>query len=340
MKINKKLIRLNLELKDEHLTKQQKMMLKRYGESLTGNSISRDIIIPVDMPLHNLHYAIQKLFGWQKSHLRSFYLPEDLFKQITNSTVKGWANYVGLLFQPPSECESDIFWDDDYDGGNFESWLKRKYSGPYNYGGHFENYEVAGADVNEFINTIIDVSEPFSEYYQRSLIDIDTQKKILRKAPISELTLEEMYESIYIEADPQSLLESLLIDKLLAAKEEEINMESLQPITRELIYVYDFGADWTIKITKHDNCNDLLEANLVSELEIEEAMHIALKGYKPVCIHRQGKSVLDDVGGLSGFADFLEIIYEGTDKEEKANMIGWANTLGWKDKLIPFKKVL
>lgn len=44
-------------------------MMKRYGESLTGNSITRDILIPADMPLHNLHYAIQKLFGFQNSHL-------------------------------------------------------------------------------------------------------------------------------------------------------------------------------------------------------------------------------------------------------------------------------
>ena len=47
-------IRLHLELKETYLSDRQQVMLKRYGESTTGNSITRDIIIPSDMPLHNL----------------------------------------------------------------------------------------------------------------------------------------------------------------------------------------------------------------------------------------------------------------------------------------------
>lgn len=61
-------MRLHLELKDDYLSDYQKRMLRRYGESISGDSITRDILIPSDMPLHNLHYAIQKLFGWQNSH--------------------------------------------------------------------------------------------------------------------------------------------------------------------------------------------------------------------------------------------------------------------------------
>ena len=71
-------VRLRLELKDDYLSDYQKRMLKRYGESISGDSITRDILIPSDMPLHNLHYTIQRLFGWQNSHLRSFYLPEEI----------------------------------------------------------------------------------------------------------------------------------------------------------------------------------------------------------------------------------------------------------------------
>ncbi len=68
-------VRLHLELRSDYLSDYHKRMLRRYGESSTGESITRDILIPSDMPLHNLHYAMQKLFGWQNSHLRSFYLP-------------------------------------------------------------------------------------------------------------------------------------------------------------------------------------------------------------------------------------------------------------------------
>jgi len=51
-------VRLHLELKDEYMSDYQKRVLRRYGESSTGESITRDILIPSDMPLHNLHYAI------------------------------------------------------------------------------------------------------------------------------------------------------------------------------------------------------------------------------------------------------------------------------------------
>ncbi|WP_409229368.1 IS1096 element passenger TnpR family protein [Gudongella sp. SC589] len=144
-------VRIRLELKDEYLSDYQKRMLKRYGESISGDSIIRDILIPSDMPLHNLHYAIQKLFGWQNSHLRSFYLPEEVYGRLTGGTVKGWADLVGILFQPPSEAEEDVFWDDDYNSGSIKVWLKRKYTGPYTYGGMMEHPEIAKQDVHELL---------------------------------------------------------------------------------------------------------------------------------------------------------------------------------------------
>ena len=39
--------------------------------------ISRDILVPGDMNLHALHYAIQQAFGWQNSHLHRFLLGEE-----------------------------------------------------------------------------------------------------------------------------------------------------------------------------------------------------------------------------------------------------------------------
>ena len=124
MKNNITPVRLHLELKDDYLSDYQKRMLKRYGESASGDSITRDILIPSDMPLHNLHYAIQKLFGWQNSHLRSFYLPERVYSELTDDTVRGWSDLVGILFQPP-EAEKDVFWDDDYESGSFKVGLGR-----------------------------------------------------------------------------------------------------------------------------------------------------------------------------------------------------------------------
>ncbi len=48
-------MRLHLELKDDYLSDYQKRMLRRYGESISGDSITRDILIPSDMPRCSIH---------------------------------------------------------------------------------------------------------------------------------------------------------------------------------------------------------------------------------------------------------------------------------------------
>ena len=89
---NIKPVRLRLELISNYLASDEKVMLKRYGESSSGDRITREVLIPSDMTLHALHYAMQKLFGWQNSHLRQFNLPEDVYQELTQGTVKGWSN--------------------------------------------------------------------------------------------------------------------------------------------------------------------------------------------------------------------------------------------------------
>lgn len=324
-------VRLHLELKDDYLSNYQKRMLRRYGESISGDSITRDILIPSDMPLHNLHYTIQKLFGWQNSHLRSFYLPQQIYNQLTGGTVKGWANLVGILFQPPSEAEYDLFWDDDYERGSFKVWLKKKYIGPYIYGGTMEHPEIARQDVQEFLEHfgMLEIREPFGEYMKRKEQDENAEIRIIKKAPVIDLTLEEMNESIIIDGGTESLLERLEVNKVIAAQDEDINSEELFPVTKELIYNYDFGDNWIVKITKYKNCEDLLKQNIIDECELEEAEDTVIDKHKPVCINKGGISVLDDVGGLSGFADLLGIIYEGEDKKEVSSARAWAKSLGW-----------
>lgn len=335
-------VRLHLELKDDYLSDYQKRMLRRYGESISGDSITRDILIPSDMPLHNLHYAIQKLFGWQNSHLRSFYLPEEIYNKLTGDTVKGWSDLVGILFQPPSEGEEDIFWDDDYEKGSFKVWLRKKYTGPYVYGGTMEYPEVARQDVQELLERfrVLEVRESFSDYMKRAKRDENAKIRIIKKASLIDLTLEEMNSSLMLEGGTESLLERLEVNKVIAAQDEDIVSKGLFPITRELIYNYDFGDNWIIKITKYNDCEDLLKNNIIDEHELEEAEEIVLDKHKPVCIHKEGISVLDDVGGLSGFADFLGVIYEVEDKEEASGARVWAKSLGWSDKKVSNKMML
>lgn len=334
-------VRLHLELRHEYLSDHQRRMLKRYGESSTG-AITRDILIPSDMPLHNLHYAIQKLFGWQNSHLRRFYLPEETYQHLTKGTVRGWSDLVGILFQPPSEAEEDVFWDEDYESGSFKTWLRKKYTGPYVYGGTMERREMARQDIEELLDHFksIKVRESFPNFLARKEKDSAAEIRIIRQAPLIELTLEEMNSSLMLDSSTESLMERLEIDRLLAAENEDVAGDGLFPATNVLLYNYDFGDDWNISITKLSSCEDLLMNNIIGIHELEEAMEAVVSQHRPVCIATQGLSVLDDVGGLSGFSDFLETIYEGEDKEEAAATRSWAKSMGWSAAKISIKKLL
>lgn len=335
-------VRLHLELVDRYLADDQQRMMKRYGESITGYTIERDILIPSDMPLHNLHYAIQKLFGWQNSHLRRFYLPEDLFQKLTGNTVKGWADLVGILFQPPSEAERDLFWDEDYSKGSFAAWLKKKYTGPYRYGGTIEKEAIAKGDMANLLAyfPMVDVKEAFNDFWERTKNDENAEMKTLRRAPLIDLTIEEMNSSIHLESGTESLLERLEVNQVLAAEGEALQSRGVFPVTRQLLYDYDFGDGWLIEITKLPNCDDLLEQNLLGAAELEEAAHLVLSAHKPVCLHKAGLPVLDDVGGLGGYADMLAVIYEGEDKAEIGDLKEWAKGHGWSDKKVANKRLL
>lgn len=260
---------------------------------------------------------------------------------MTNNTVKGWVDLVGILFQPPSEGEEDVFWDDDYESGNLNTWLKKKYIGPYEYGGVFEHLEMAKRVVGELMNyhKMVNIEEPFSSYCERKKDDDDAEIRIIRKAPLIDLTIDEMNNSIIIENGTEKLLERLEVNDVIASKEEDLSSNGLFPLTYELIYNYDFGDNWEVYITKHDDCDDLIENFKVSENEIRDAVKVVLEKHKPVCINKDGLSVLDDVGGLSGFSRLLKDIYESEDRQKGSNMRAWAKSIGWSPKKVSIKKI-
>ena len=150
-------MRLHLDLKDEDLISDEAVFLKRYGESKTGYSLTRDIIVPEDIILHNLHYVIQKLYGWKNNHMRRFALPKEIFENITYNKVKNWSKFVGVLFQAPSQGHEDIFWDDDYKRGSYSNWLRKKYTGPYIFKGVLDDYDEAQKDVAKLLEKFSDM---------------------------------------------------------------------------------------------------------------------------------------------------------------------------------------
>ena len=407
-KKNPSLFKLHLELvQDEdgtplRLSEEETAQLNRFARMKTG--ISRDIIVPADMTLHALHYAIQRLFGWENSHLRQFsFLPKD-FNSLTNGLTSLWQNYCGVYFRFPMEDDQEPYWDDDYEGRqSFKTWLKQKYKGPYHgYSAsdtfYYNQYQV----------------QQLQDYLDKNLNDKNV------------LTLEGLQSQLWLGGDCNCLLERLRLSELFvptsvktpkkkdwelfmqdslervrkninASDEQEINkytyyiiaaqkkecknrimvyeleqmrkaMEpELLPFVHEIIYQYDFGDGWCVKITCEEGSyyNDsfdlagnryvTVKANeadfladreyyrssddlLVSD-ELNELMRRAEWKQMPVCIDADGMNLVDDVGGVYGYVDFIKTLH-GDDKEVAREMLEWAEGLGWSSRMNKPEKML
>lgn len=97
----------------------------------TKGGISRDIIVPETMSLHQLSYAIQEAFGFMNCHLHHFSLPKKLLGQLTRNNTGLWTELCGVyLHVPVAEDFDDLYWDDDYrEGKSPKNWMRTKYTG-------------------------------------------------------------------------------------------------------------------------------------------------------------------------------------------------------------------
>ena len=412
-------IRLHMELCDEYLDgsidEESVRILRKYGKLEYGNRISRDIIVPADIPLYALHYVIQRAFGWQNSHLRQFELPDHRFEAVTNGNASMWKNMVGVLFRSPMMDEEDEFWADDYNGGSFKNWLRKKYTGPYLSLCHGEGLFSCREDM-----LALDMNKEYYVMYARSynretqkydgeefvsdvisLYDYEGNKRPEPKPWFSDKTPYRVeivkFEKIPSEGlrflfdrNPMAILERLSISSVLATgmfdlpdgcpdeerefidkqiaesgdviyrqveklmkmiMSEQIDAPEIQahplPVTDELLYNYDFGDNWKIRITASNNCPDLVESGRITQAELDRANVKCREVYRPVLIARDGEMLVDDVGGIHGFADFLEKInpelkgMSAEEKEEarkeKKEYLAWAKSLGWhRDKVANF----
>jgi hypothetical protein len=188
----------------------------------------------------------------------------------------------------------------------------------------------------------MDVYEPFN--FERR------ERRIIKKAPVIDLSLDELNASIGMDDGLDELLERLIVSSVLApegaktAEAAELNKKmkkrfyrnfgvvkepEIKPVTTKLYYDYDYGDDWTVEITRMKNCNDLLDFTKLTREEYEEARNTVIEKHKPVCIHQDGMFLLDDVGGFGGFINMLKTLFEPEDDDEKNEMLGWAYSMGW-----------
>lgn len=115
---------------DLGMDSEEKQEFLRLAKAEKG--ISREVLVPGTMNLHGMHFMIQKLFGWQNSHLHNFCISEQEFVALASGKVGGWLDLCGSLLHFPIGDYSDFCWDDDYKPEqSLKTWLRRKYTGPY-----------------------------------------------------------------------------------------------------------------------------------------------------------------------------------------------------------------
>lgn len=131
----------------------------------------------------------------------------------------------------------------------------------------------------------------------------------------------------------------------------------LIPNVSELIYNYDYGDNWCVKITCEETYDRIdymnFETNdgwvkpdvFTKEDGIEKYKYKDSSGEyvteelrktlasvdvynKPVCTATDGLNVFDDVGGIDGFIGFLTEINDKLNPERE-NTLNWARCLGW-----------
>ncbi len=307
---NKKIdevICLHLELMDSKIAGADDPIAK-YGK--VKKSISRDVLVPEDITLHSLHYVILKLFGWQNGHLHSFSLLEDDFQKLTDDRFDKYAALCGVYFRFPTENFEDLCWDDDYEEGrSFATWLRSKYTGPYVYGGTGDYYLPNQHEVKRFCECFADMNP---------------------KA----LTLREIAGKVYLGGNPNHLLERLCLRDVMITGEENVPEGAdnicgtdATPVAHELVYEYDYGDGWEVRMTLSDAAYTDEEKEFVCE------------NYRPCCICKDGLRVLDDVGGMWGYREFLTTIHEGSE-EEQEEMRQWARYMGWTGRNVSPKNML
>lgn len=383
-KNNEKVLKLHLELNMKYVHEEEKEILRKYGN--VNKSVSRDVLVPSDITLHALNYAILRMFGWQNGHLHNFSLPENVFRSLTENKYLTWSKMAGIYFRFPTENFEDIYWDDDYrEGESVKSWMRRKYTGPYKYKGYGEHYLINQIEVKEMFDRWDEIT--VQEFVFRAEKQTEPYNVKLKEATIDQVThafvdmmchelIERLKLSDVLYLKNSSAMDYYKIRKKIEQKSSEFRVcEAIEeyqskhfgsvkqeleflddynvpvlPVTEELIYSYDYGDGWEVLIT----CEEIYEQRKMGmwtgvngdevRLFVDELEEVIAK-HRPICIEKDGIELVDDVGGIGGFCRMLRTIY-GTDfhneeeVQEREDMLGWAEMMGWTGRRISTRRTL
>ena len=300
-KINPDIMLLHIELDEEVPEEDRERCGIRYGDTIT-----RDIIAPLDMPLHNLHYAINQAFGFTNFHLHRYELTDKDYQWVTEGDPENWKSLIGLVFKNPIRDEEIDFWDDDYEGGSPKKWMRSKYTGPdyrkcYEEGYRYIRDEVENLKAqSRFGGKQYEVNETLELY---NILTVEPKMTLDKWREVLDESLEEADD--YGDMDPRS-------------------QPWVPSFAEKLIYFYDFGDSWRFTITPKCDVEELIRSGSVTEKGVKDAIKKVCTLARPVILAADGYPLVDDCGGVEGFVRMLKEIEDG-DKETK----NWAEGMGW-----------
>ena len=254
-----------------------------------------------------------------------------------NQDVTKWLDLCGIYFRFPDGENEDLYWDDDYDESvSPRTWLRRKYSAPYYYGGSCEHYLYAATQAKMFKqqNPMLRICPSFEEFMAGKRGD--------RMVKIDDVTMDEI--RLFFESSTDELLERLTIGEVLAVSADEkwkIKTEKLihdmnssfsdnykktralsndfeikqlysetdpkaVPLSDRLIYSYDYGDGWQIEIT----CVDEFAVVANTEEEIAKNQYTIEKRGKEIEgeLRDQISSVIEKCKPICILADGLPLL--------------------------------
>lgn len=362
VKQKKKVCKLHMEL---DLQGADFEVLQAYGKVEKG--ITRDILLPADMPLFALHYVIQRAFGWENTHLHHFALPEKVFRQLTENRLDKWKGYCGIYFRYPDDYSEEQELLEDEEMYNINAYFKRAYKGPYFYygiGEHMMESKYALDTMLEEASSIPLIKDILSFAVRgkhngndpiKSILDAscDMFDKILDFGQTNELLERLRVDEVFYSGRSAEIPDALVsetearyqanIGRLTALREtylEEMDIDYclkmnalngiVPPMTKTVIYRYDYGDSWEVKI----KCVDFLELDPDKPAKdaSDELLHTVINEHRPICIEADGLPVLDDVGGIGGYTDMLVTMNEkkgGKYTDEAREIKEWAREMGW-----------
>lgn len=147
-------------------SEEEEQILRDYGGVRRGRTITRDIIVPKNMPLRALHFTLQRAFGFQESHLHRFEIFRDDLMGVTGNKMENLLNLRGVAF-----TQESTDWDDPYEplyhGGSFKKWLKTQYTAPYDYCGDWleEFHKTTDGDDEDWDNDLRSSITPDDVFY-------------------------------------------------------------------------------------------------------------------------------------------------------------------------------